>query len=120
MPRPLTSEERLVLVSMIDRAEPFDGEARTNAAARHAWRAQVAGLVVDSMCGCGVCPSVSLSSTAQPAVGSGDERVILGAGLSDALVLLLIDDGTPSYLELAPRSDGTSYTVFPDATLLEF
>lgn len=120
MPRPLSSRERLVLVAMIDHAEPFDGEPRPTTAARQSWRTQVPSLLVDSVCECGDCPSVSLAPASVPAGVPGAERAVLGAGLSDALVLLFVDGGTPSYLELAPHGQGTRYTEFPDADLLEF
>jgi len=67
-----------------------------------------------------MCPSVSLATTSAPAFFPGTERVVLGAGLSDALVLLFIDGGTPSYLELAPHGERAGYAEFPDAGLLEF
>ena len=45
---------------------------------------------------------------------------MLSAFLSDALVILFLEDGVPSYVELAPLDDAIVYTEFPDASTLVF
>ncbi|MFT3876610.1 MAG: hypothetical protein QM708_09345 [Propioniciclava sp.] len=120
MDRPLSSREQQVLVAMIDHAGAFDDQATPTAAARSGWRARVPGLRVDGVCGCGTCPSISLADRSAPAPDAAEGRVVLMAGLTDALVLLFIDRGVPSYLELAPHDDEIVYPEFPDPTTLSF
>lgn len=103
---------------MINRANGDEGSSAD--AVRDAWRAQVENLTVDEMCGCGMCPSVSLTTGSTPASDDDADRVVLTATLNDALVLLFIDAGVPSYLELAPYDDNTVYSEFPDASALTF
>lgn len=105
---------------MIDHGNEDDGSPKPTAAARSIWRSHVPDLTVDDVCGCGLCPSVSLTKRSAPAPNDHDDRVVLAAELSDVLVLLFIDGGIPSYLELAPHDDQTAYTEFPDAATLSF
>lgn len=123
MRQPLSSREFDVLLAMIDRADEGEGGQVVTAAERRLWRDQVPALVVDGQCDCGLCPTVSLSgaSIGQPSIGrQGDTRIVLSAGLSDALVLLFIDSSSPSYLELAPFDDETVCTEFPEPATLSF
>lgn len=115
--RPLSDREQQFLLAMIDGADEDD---ECTSAARSVWRSHLPALRVDGVCGCGTCPSISL--VRRPALASNDDGdgVVLGARLDDALVLLFIDGGVPSYLELAPRDDQTVYTEFPDASRHSF
>ncbi|MCB7137557.1 hypothetical protein LGQ04_13500 [Cellulosimicrobium marinum] len=91
------------------RDEPVDPER--DALDRRRWLAQVADVRVHGTCGCGSCPTVDLGDATGPAP-TGGPRVVLGAELDDALVLLFVDDDRPSCLELAPLDDAT-YPEFP-------
>lgn len=119
MIRSLTDRERDVIVAMLTRAGRFSDEREVTAPERDAWLDQVAGLRVDGVCGCGACSSISLAADST-SEARGADRVVLSATLSDALVLLFIDAGVPSYLELAPNDDTTVYTEFPEASVLFF
>lgn len=119
MVRPLTDREHEILVAMLTRAGRFSDEREVTAPERDAWLDQVAGLRVDGVCGCGACSSISLAADST-SEARGADRVVLSATLSDALVLLFIDAGVPSYLELAPNDDTTVYTEFPEASVLFF
>ncbi|SDR90957.1 hypothetical protein SAMN04489752_0561 [Brevibacterium siliguriense] len=54
--------------------------------------------------------------------GDGDwsDRVVLHAGTPGAMLLLFIDDDTPSYLELAPIDDDLSFAEFPGPESISF
>lgn len=120
MARPLTVTEHETLVAMITRAGELSGERTVTADERQAWLARVPDLRVDEMCECGSCPSISLVAEPPARVTEGADRVVLGAALSDGLVLLFIDDGVPSYVELAPHDDETAYAEFPGAAALSY
>lgn len=46
--------------------------------------------------------------------------MVLTAWLSDALIILFIDEGLPSYLGLSSLDDQVVYYEFPDAAALSF
>lgn len=77
-------------------------------------------LRVDEVCGCGQCPSISLTADQSPASCGDGGRTVVTAFLEDAVVILFVDGGVPTYLELAPLDDTTVYTEFPAASALEF
>lgn len=105
---------------MIDHAVPAQEMPATTPASRDGWRSAVPALRVDEVCGCGQCPSISLIADHSPAsCGEGGQTVVT-AFLDDALVILFVDGGVPSHLELAPLDDATVYREFPDASALEF
>ncbi|MCT1558419.1 hypothetical protein M3A96_09870 [Helcobacillus massiliensis] len=106
-PRQLTGPERALLEAMILRAVPGGGEAVPTGADRDRWLGMLDAFVVSGECGCGLCPSIELEPEPAPDHPSGGERIVLSADLADgsALVLLFIDGGVPSYLEVAPFGD---------------
>lgn len=105
--RALTDAERLVLEAMILHAPAFDPVFdEPSAGDRARWLAMVQDLSVHEMCDCGTCPTIDL---AYKGVSSdpkdADSRMVLEAGVEDAIVLLFIDDDVPSCLEVAPLGD---------------
>ena len=120
MDRSLSDREQQILLAMIDRADEDGESAQLTSAARSVWRSHLPALTVDGVCECGRCPSISLAKKSAPTSNDDGDRVVLSASLDDALVLLFIDGGVPSYLELAPHDDRTVYAEFPDAATLSF
>lgn len=89
--RPLTEREAAVLARMAE-ALP----------AGHPARAEVATAMVSGTCGCGLCPTIDLS----PAEGRDDgPREVLMSSLETGTILLFVDGGHLSCLELAPWAD---------------
>ena len=130
MTRQLTGRERAVLEAMIVGANDHEPAAIIDPSDRAAWRDTVPHLVVDSACECGACPSISLVINQQPGTdavrgdrpgrGSDDDRLVLSASAPGAYLLLFIDRGVPSYLELAPLDDDAVFTEFPAVSQLQF
>lgn len=120
MRRPLSEREQQVLLTMIERANPAQEMPAPTPAVRDDWRSSVPDLMVDELCGCGQCPSISLTTDRTAGSRDEQEQTVLSAFLSDALVILVLEDGVPSYLELAPLDDAIVYTEFPDASTLVF
>jgi hypothetical protein len=116
-PRELSDRERELVVLMIDHATCVDTDERVEEAHRARWRAQVATTRAGRRCGCGTCPSVELTDAAGVTPEATSSRVVLGAELEQATVLLFIDDDRLSYLELAPTDERT-YADFPDPVAL--
>ncbi|MEJ5913169.1 hypothetical protein [Pseudokineococcus sp. 1T1Z-3] len=119
VPRSLTPREEAVLVEMITRGRHQDDDVVVTAADRSRWLAQVPGTRAGARCGCGSCPSIELTDAAGETPDMQDDRVVLEAGATGALLLLFIDDDRLSYLELAPLSDKTSFRHFPDPQRLD-
>lgn len=69
-------------------------------------------------CGCGSCPSVDLTDLEGVTPDITDSRVVVEASMADALLLLFVDDGRLSYLELAPL-DEKAHSRFPDPNHLQ-
>lgn len=86
---------------------------------RERWLAMLDETTVCGACGCGLCPSVEFAYQGIP-VDCASPRIVLGAGTTrkDALVLLFIDGGKPSYLEVCPVEDDP--VTMPDAEELVF
>ncbi|CAM4085189.1 hypothetical protein [Helcobacillus massiliensis] len=105
--RSLSAAERALLDVLIREAVPGGGEAVPTGADRDRWLGMLDAFVVSGECGCGLCPSIELEPEPAPDHPSGGERIVLSADLADgsALVLLFIDGGVPSYLEVAPFGD---------------
>lgn len=85
------------------------------------WEDNLAEVVVTNPCDCGTCPSIGMRPVTRvedegrdDTGGQGDfsSRVILDATVNGCILLLFIDDGSPSYLELAP-ADEEIFTEFP-------
>lgn len=114
-PRHLTVREREVLVRMI-REGSRDGTvlAGQDAEDRRRWLAQVDTARVHGRCACRACPTVDLGDDDAPAPSSGS-RVVLGAWLDHAAVLLFVVGDRLSLLELAPFDD-TRFPEFPPAS----
>lgn len=119
VPRRLTSGEEAVLVALIERGVCLDEDVVVTKDDRTRWRAQVAQTRAGRRCGCGSCPSLDLTDLAGVTPHMGDSRVVLEASTAGALLLLFVDDGRLSYLELAPL-DEKSYRQFPDPRDLQF
>jgi len=83
---------------------------------------QVADTRVVGHCGCGACPSVHLavSGTAPVAKGRHESGVLLEAFIPGAVLLLLIDDDQPNYLELSPLDPDEALSEFPSVDRIEF
>lgn len=128
MSRDLTDRESDVLVAMIERGEPVDPADPVVDADRRTWLQRVPVTMAGARCTCGTCPSIELvtggSSAGDPprrgGPSAGDRpRRVLSAHVPGALLLLFVDGGVPSYLELAPIAD-THFAEFPPATELGF
>lgn len=106
-------------MALIERGVCLDEDVVVTNTDRARWRAQVAETRAGRRCGCGSCPSVDLTDLAGVTPGTDDSRVVLEGSTTDALLLLFIDDGRLSYLELAPL-DEKSHGSFPDPQHLQF
>lgn len=135
---PLTPREHEVALTMIrhahsspdeeDRAtftdaqlEAWDRPDPITPAQRVTWESNLAEVVVTNPCNCGTCPSIGMRPSTRvedesrdDTGGQGDfaDRVILDATVDECMLLLFIDDDSPSYLELAPTNDEI-FTEFP-------
>ncbi len=118
VPRPLTTREREALIALVGRGTPSDG-AEITADDRKRWLAQVPSTHAGARCRCGTCPSIELTDEAGTTADS-DDRVVLEASAEGAMLLLFVDDGRLSYLELAPLDDDVSFAEFPDPSTFTF
>ena len=103
MVRPLGEEQYTLVDAMIRHATGLEGE-EFSPSVRAQWASYLPRLAYGGRCECGQCPSFSLTLEGALVPESAD-RVMLSASSSQALVMLFIDDGVPSYLEVAPMSD---------------
>ncbi|MGO1909116.1 hypothetical protein [Brevibacterium linens] len=146
MIRPLNAREHSVALRMIRSATPSPDEADFAAFTpeqrqgwnppepisneqRQIWECRLGEVMVTSRCDCGTCPSIGMrpqnrldDERRDDQGGDGDysERVVLTAGSPGAMLLLFIDDDSPSYLELAPIDEGQSFTDFPEPETISF
>ena len=118
--RPLTPREEAVLVALITRGEYMDNDATVSDEDRARWLRRVPHTRAGRRCDCGACPSIELTDTARATPDMRNSRVVLEGSTTGALLLLFIDDDRPSYLELAPLDDGTTFQQFPAAQGLRF
>lgn len=117
-PRSLTQREREVLAAMIERGERYDDTPHPqDTAERDAWLAQVDGALAYATCGCTECPSIELGDASGPAPDA-EPSVVLSASTDSAAVMLFIDAGRLSYLELAPLDEPV--LDFPPVAELSF
>jgi len=119
-PRPLTPREKAVLIAMIERGVTMDDDTPVSDADRSRWLAQVAHTRAGRPCGCGTCPSIGLTDVDGLTPELQDDRVVLQASATGALLLLFVDEDRLSELELAPMSDKTSFHQFPDPDGMSF
>lgn len=146
MIRPLNAREHSVALRMIRSATPSPDDADFAAFTpeqrqgwnppepisneqRQIWECRLGEVMVTSRCDCGTCPSIGMrpqnrldDERRDDQGGDGDysERVVLTAGSPGAMLLLFIDDDSPSYLELAPIDEGQSFTDFPEPETISF
>ena len=118
VPRPLTTREREALIALVEQGTPSGGTEIT-ADDRKRWLAQVPSTHAGARCRCGICPSIDLTDEAGTTADS-DDRVVLEASAEGAMLLLFVDDGRLSYLELAPLDDDVSFAEFPDPSTFTF
>lgn len=111
-PRPLSPEELGVIGGFLE-------SGSLPASVVTALREQARDARVVGFCACGTCPSVDLHSVA-PAAPTSEPRIVLGAAAENALILLFIDEGRLSYLELAPTSDDATFETFPPRERIRF
>ncbi|WP_137825547.1 hypothetical protein [Brevibacterium sp. 2SA] len=102
-----------------EQKEAWDPPTPITDTQRALWEANLAEVVVTSECGCETCPSVDLEPVGD-AIARSDDALILNGYVPDALLLLFIDEGVPSYLELAPLDESVVYTQFPPAERIDF
>ena len=119
-PRPLTPREAAVLVAMIERGVTMDDDTPVSDADRSRWLAQMIRTRAGRPCGCVSCPSIGLTDVDGSTPELHDDRVVLQASATGALLLLFVDEDRLSELELAPLSDKTSFNQFPDPDGLRF
>ena len=117
MHRDLTEAEHAVCEALIRYG--ISAETPITDERREEWLALLSNTSVCRECGCGICPSVELVYQGQP-VPTGRDRCVLEATIASngALVLLFIDDGLLSYLEVCPVED--EYVPMPTAADLSF
>lgn len=118
MTRALTVRETGVLRAMITHARESSGRTVSQTAREHL-TAQLPLIRAGEKCACRLCPSIELGDDSGPAPETG-ERWVLLADSEGAGLLLLIDGGKPSYLELFPYSDGAVFNEFPPVSELHF
>lgn len=108
MARSLTDAERQLISAMISSAKATNPDQLESPQAWQDWREALHGMVdritVGASCACGKCPSVQLLVDDEP-VPAGQTQIILEAFISEGIVMLFVDDGRPSYLEIAPNLD---------------
>ena len=102
-----------MLVAMIGSATPFADEPAVSDGDRVRWLAQVPATRAGRRCGCGTCPSIELTDATGSTLGRGRSGVVLEAGVPGALLLLFVDHGRLSYLELAPLTEDAVFRQFP-------
>ncbi|ANY06291.1 hypothetical protein [Pseudonocardia sp. HH130630-07] len=119
MSRALTERESAVLTAMIERGEPFDPDPRLDGAARRSWLQRVPATRAGARCGCGACPSIALLAVDREGPYPSGRRVVLTAHVPGALLLLVLDDGQPVELELAPAGD-MRFPEFPPVGEIRF
>lgn len=133
-PRPLTERETAVLLAMIEHApEATPGLASVatsgvTPAQRERWKAAVGGLVVTDTCGCGTCPTITLTPEDEASGASAAEAGMPGAdgggsplmaSSEGGVLLLFADERTPRMLEFAPVQGGV-FDEFPPPAQIVF
>jgi len=108
MARSLTDAERQLISAMITSAKATDPTQFDSQEAWQSWRDELhetlGRITVGEACDCGKCPSVQLLIDDQP-VPPSESQIILEAFIAEGIVMLFVDDGYPSYLEIAPNLD---------------
>ena len=108
MARSLTDAERQLISAMITSAKATDPAQYDKAETWQRWRHELHEMLdritVGEACDCGKCPSFQLLVDNLP-VPSGRRQIILEAFIAEGIVMLFVDDGKPSYLEIAPNLD---------------
>lgn len=108
MARSLNEGERQLISAMITSAKATNPEFFTSQEDWEQWREDLRSLMdritAGEPCDCGKCPSFQLLVDGKP-VQAGAKQVILEAFVSEGIVMLFVDDGKPSYLEIAPNLD---------------
>ncbi len=109
-----------MLTAMIARGST---DRAVSASDRHRWSADAATVLAGRSCGCGRCPSIELVDESGAEI-VGSDRIVLSGWIDTdnpngaAMLLLFIDGGRPSYLELAPLTDDVVYAEFPDPVVM--
>ncbi|GAA4117819.1 hypothetical protein [Enteractinococcus coprophilus] len=108
MARSLTHPEHTLISAMITSAKASDPDRLKGSVAWRNWRhelhAMIDRLSVGKLCDCGKCPSFQLRVDGQE-VQPSDAPIILEAFIPEGIVMLFVDDGKPSYFEVAPNLD---------------
>ncbi len=114
VPRPLTPGEEAVLVALITRGDPLSHSGVVTDNDRARWLAHVPRTRAGHRCGCGTCPSLTLLTPENATPPADGRRVLLEATTASALLLLVVADDHPNYLELTPLHDNVAHIQFPD------
>ena len=108
MARSLTDTERQLISALITNAKVTDPAQYDKAETWQRWRQELYQMLdrlsEGESCDCGKCPSFQLLVDNKP-VPAGRRQIILEAFISEGIVMLFVDDGKPSYLEIAPNLD---------------
>jgi len=89
---------------MVESAGTFADDPPVSSEARRRWRKQIGDARAGKRCECGQCPSIEIE-IGDGRTPTGGDRVVLEASNPSASLLLFIDGGRLSYLELAPHGD---------------
>ncbi|WP_146067441.1 hypothetical protein [Arthrobacter sp. SX1312] len=116
MGRELTERERDVMRYMLDAAVPLEGDEPVSRQIRQRLRQDLHSARAGERCACGDCPSIVIEDQDGITPETG-QRVVLSAAAPNASVLLFIDGGRLSYLELAPHDDEPVHEFPPVAHL---
>lgn len=111
MGRELTQRERSIAEFMIDNGDPSSGDAALGIDERARLRGRLDTAHAGETCTCGACPSIQLIDGASLSVDT-ELQTVLSADIPGATLLLFIDRGQLSYLELAPHGD-EPFAEFP-------
>lgn len=111
MGRELTQREHSIATFLIDNGDPLPGDPALGSDERAGLRGRLATAHAGEACSCGTCPSIQLIDDAAPSA-DGELRTVLSADIPGATLLLFIDRGQLSYLELAPHAD-KPFAKFP-------
>lgn len=115
MSRPLSDKEAAVITAIIENGTSLDRNPTDAERQEFLTRARL--LEVTGGCDCGRCESIKLGIDGA-AIEYNENRYVLNASTESVMLILFVDDGTPSELEVVSYDEG--YAGLPEASELTF